>query len=67
MRVALIHDWLTGMRGWGEVSQDSFCELFSEGDLYTLIYPPENISPSITGMKIHASWLGLPCIDRYYR
>ena len=37
MKVALIHDWLTGMRG-GEKCLEVFCELFPNADLYTLIY-----------------------------
>jgi len=39
MRIALIHDWLTGMRG-GERCLEGFCELFPEADLYTLLYIP---------------------------
>ena len=29
MRIALVHDWLTGMRG-GEKVLEAFCELFPE-------------------------------------
>ena len=33
MRVALVHDWLTGMRG-GEKCLEVFCELFPDADLF---------------------------------
>lgn len=67
MRVALVHDWLTGMRG-GEKCLEIFCELFPEADLYTLIYLPEKIPPSIARMKIRTSWLNrMPLIARTYR
>ena len=67
MRVALVHDWLTGMRG-GEKCLEAFCELFPQADVYTLIYLPENVSPTIRSLKVHYSWLGrLPKIESYYR
>ena len=67
MRVAIVHDWLTGMRG-GERCLEVFCELFPEADLYTLIYLPDRVSPVIQGMKVHASWINnLPGVKRYYR
>jgi len=67
MRVALVHDWLTGMRG-GEKCLEVFCELFPEADLYTLIYLPEQVSTTIRGMKVHAAWLNrLPLVKGYYR
>ena len=46
MKVALVHDWLTGMRG-GERCLEAICELFPEADLYTLIYSPNQIAPTI--------------------
>jgi glycosyltransferase involved in cell wall biosynthesis len=67
MKVALVHDWLTGMRG-GEKCLEVFCELFPHADLYTLIYLPERISPTIRSMKVRASWVNqLPGVERYYR
>jgi glycosyltransferase involved in cell wall biosynthesis len=67
MRVAIVHDWLTGMRG-GEKCLEAFCELFRDADLYTLLYLPERVSPTIRSMKIHASWFNqLPGVSRYYR
>jgi hypothetical protein len=46
MKVALVHDWLTGMRG-GEKCLEVFCELFPDADLYTLVYDPAGVSPAI--------------------
>jgi glycosyltransferase involved in cell wall biosynthesis len=67
MRVALVHDWLTGMRG-GEKCLEVFCELFPDADLYTLVYLPDRVSPVIRSMKIHASWFNrLPRVEQYYR
>jgi glycosyltransferase involved in cell wall biosynthesis len=67
MKVALVHDWLVGMRG-GEKCLEVFCELFPKADLYTLIYAPEEMSPIIRRMKVHSSWLNrVPWIRRTYR
>lgn len=67
MKVALVHDWLTGMRG-GEKCLEVFCELFPHADLYTLIYFPDRASAVIRNMEVHASWMSrLPSIGRYYR
>src|SRR5919197_6424142 len=67
MRVALVHDWLTGMRG-GEKCLEVFCEIFPDADLYTLIYFPDRVSSTIRSMKIHASWVNwLPGAEKYYR
>ena len=46
MKVALVHDWLTGMRG-GEKCLEVFCELFPGADLYTLIYDREAVSNKV--------------------
>src|SRR5215470_18849048 len=67
MKVALVHDWLTGMRG-GEKCLEVFCELFPDADLYTLLYAPDRVSPIIRSMKVYASWFNrLPGASKYYR
>ncbi len=67
VRVALVHDWLTGMRG-GEKCLEVFCELFPDADLYTMIYVPERVSETIQNMNIHAAWINqLPGVKSYYR
>lgn len=67
MKIALVHDWLTGMRG-GEKCLEVFCELYPSADLYTLFYIPERVSPLIRAMNVHPSGLNrLPGVARYYR
>lgn len=67
MKVAIVHDWLTGRRG-GEKVLESLCRLFPDADLFTLFYLPEKVGPRIAAHRVTASWLnGLPGVDRYYR
>ena len=69
MKVALVHDWLTGMRG-GERVLEAACELFPEADLYTLFRLPGRVSPTIERMRIRTSFVqrlpGLAREHRYY-
>jgi glycosyltransferase involved in cell wall biosynthesis len=66
-KVALVHDWLTGMRG-GERCLEVFCELFPEADLFTLLYQRGALSPTIERMAIHPSFLQhIPRAPRIYR
>jgi glycosyltransferase involved in cell wall biosynthesis len=67
MRVAIIHDWLTGMRG-GERCLEVFCELFPQAHLYTLLHIPGSASAIIEKMPIKTSFVqNLPFSKRYYR
>ena len=67
MRVALVHDWLTGMRG-GERCLEVFCELFPDADLYTLLHVRGSVSPVIEGRRIITSFVQrLPDAERRYR
>jgi glycosyltransferase involved in cell wall biosynthesis len=67
MRVALVHDWITGMRG-GERVLDQLASLFPEADLYTLFYVPGTTTPRIDRLPVHPSLLSrLPGVQRYYR
>ncbi|HEV8725742.1 MAG TPA: glycosyltransferase [Candidatus Binatia bacterium] len=67
MKVALVHDWLTGMRG-GEKCLEVFCELFPDADLYTLVSNPDGISPTIKRMNVKTSWIDrLPGSQNYFR
>ena len=43
-RVAIVHDWMTGMRG-GEAILDVICELFPKADLFTLLQTDFRMSP----------------------
>lgn len=56
-RVAIVHDWLTGMRG-GEAILDVICELFPNADLFTLLQTDYKMSPNIlNGRAVHTSFL----------
>jgi len=67
VKIALVHDWLTGMRG-GEKALESLCELYPHADLFTLIHRRGSTSPPIERMRPRTSWLQhLPGIDHYYR
>ncbi len=56
MRVAIVHDWLTGMRG-GERCLEVLCELFPDATLFTLVHLPGRVSPAIERMRICTSFL----------
>ncbi|MEJ2048305.1 MAG: glycosyltransferase [Calditrichota bacterium] len=56
LRVAIVHDWLTGMRG-GEKVLEVFCQIFPEADIYTLIYNEGSVSSVIASHKIHTSFV----------
>ncbi len=67
MKTAIIHDWLTGMRG-GEKCLEVFCELFPDADIFTLIHERGTVSPVIEKMNIKTSFLQkIPGIKNHYR
>lgn len=67
MKVAILHDWLTGFRG-GERVLEAICELFPEAVIYTLIHKKESTSSIIEGHQIVTSWLNnIPGIHDNYR
>ena len=67
VKVALVHDWLTGMRG-GERCLEVFAELFPTADLYTLLHVPGSVSPAIENRRIVTSFIQrLPQAERRYR
>ncbi len=67
MKVALVHDWLTGMRG-GERCLEVFCDVFPDAHLYTLICKKNSLSPSLKSMHIRTSNLQVfPFVEKYYR
>jgi glycosyltransferase involved in cell wall biosynthesis len=66
-RVALVHDWLTGMRG-GEKVLEALCEIFPAAPLYTLVRVPGTVSERIEARPIHTSFVQhLPAPGRLYR
>jgi hypothetical protein len=56
MKVAIVHDWLTGMRG-GERCLEVFCELFPQAHLYTLLHVRGSVSKLIEKMVIKTSFI----------
>jgi glycosyltransferase involved in cell wall biosynthesis len=67
MRVALVHDWLTGMRG-GEKVLEALCELHPGADIFTLFHTRGAVSDTIERHRIHVSALqALPFARKYYR
>lgn len=67
LRVALVHDWLTGMRG-GEKVLEVLCEIFPKAPLYTLLHLPGSVSSVIEDRPIHTSFVQrLPGAETQYR
>ncbi len=65
--VALVHDWLTGMRG-GEKCLEPAARRWPDAPLFTLLHTPGAVSPVIENRPIRASILNrLPWWPRYYR
>lgn len=56
LRVALVHDWLNGMRG-GEKVLEAIADLFPEAPIYTLIAEPEKLSDGLRRHPIHTSFI----------
>ncbi len=67
MRVALVHDWLTGLRG-GEKVLEVFCELFPDATLFTLLHVACATSPRIESLPIRTAFTQkLPGVAQLYR
>jgi glycosyltransferase involved in cell wall biosynthesis len=67
LKVALVHDWLTGMRG-GEKVLEVFCGLFPSAPLFTLLHQRGSVSPVIENREIVTSSLQkVPQANRHYR
>lgn len=56
MKVALVHDWLTGMRG-GEKCLEVFCRMLPDAPIYTLFHIPGSVSEEIERHEIRTSSL----------
>ncbi|MGK5091517.1 glycosyltransferase [Deltaproteobacteria bacterium TL4] len=56
MRMALVHDYLTGKGGAERVFQ-YMCEEFSEADIYTLAYAEDQVYSYFKTRKINTTWL----------
>jgi len=56
MKVALVHDWLTGMRG-GEKCLEVFGEIFPDAPIYTLVHRRGSVSAAIERHPIRTSFI----------
>lgn len=67
MKTAIIHDWLTGMRG-GEMVLEQLCDLFPQAPIYTLFHLRNTVSEKIESHKIITSFLqNAPLVKTGYR
>jgi glycosyltransferase involved in cell wall biosynthesis len=67
VKVALVHDWLTGMRG-GERVLERLCGLFPDADIFTLLWTRGAVSPAIERHRIETAFIQhLPAAARMYR
>lgn len=67
LRVAIVHDWLTGMRG-GEKCLEVLCEIFPDAPIFTLLHTKGSTSPLIESRKIFTSFINkFPFVDKKYR
>jgi len=67
LRLAIVHDWLTGMRG-GERALEVVCERFPEAEIFTLAHVRGSVSPTIEQRRVHTSFVQrLPRVRHWYR
>lgn len=56
MKIALVCDWLTTMRG-GERCLEAVCEMYPNADIFTLVHFRGNVSSTIESHKIYTSYI----------
>jgi glycosyltransferase involved in cell wall biosynthesis len=67
VNIALVHDWLTGMRG-GERVLERVARFFPGADLFTLVWRRGAVSQELERHRIHTSFLDrMPAADTHYR
>ena len=67
MKVAIIHYWLTKMRG-GEKVLENICDIYPEADIYTHVYNPNKISERLKKHNIYTTFINsLPYSKKKYR
>lgn len=66
-RTALVHDWLTGMRG-GEKVLEAIASLYPDAPIFTLLHVPGSVSAALESHEIRTSFVQhLPGAARHYR
>jgi glycosyltransferase involved in cell wall biosynthesis len=67
LRVALVHDWLLGMRG-GERVLEELCRLFPRAAVYSFFHEAGAVSPAIESHPIRVSGINrIPFARRFHR
>lgn len=67
VRMALVHDWLTGMRG-GEKVLEAICAIYPDAEIFTLLHVRGSVSAAIERHRIRTSAIQrLPFASRLYR
>lgn len=67
MRVALVHYWLTKMRG-GERVLETFCDMFPQADIYTHVVDRANLSDTLNRHEIRTTFISkFPFATRHYQ
>lgn len=67
MKIALVHDWLNGMRG-GENVLEAFCDMYPDAVIYTLFCDRDMISDKIRRHRIVTSYIqNVPLRKSLYR
>lgn len=67
MKVAIVHYWLVAMRG-GEKVVEALCEMYPDADIYTHVYDPAAISPTINRHRVQTTFISrLPKAVRWYQ
>lgn len=67
MKVAIVHYWLVTMRG-GEKVVEAVCELFPQADIFTHVYDPSAVSPTIRQHKVTTTFIQkLPLAGKKYQ
>ena len=59
MKIAIVHDWLTGMRG-GERCLETFLRLYPAADVFTLLHVPDS-----TSSLIDSHVAGVSCLQTF--
>ncbi len=67
MKIALVHDWCTGMRG-GEKCLEVLTELYPDAPIYTLLHNKGTMSANIESKRFVTSFIDkLPAKEKQYR
>ncbi len=56
MKTALLHYWLTRMRG-GENVLAEFLRFYPDAEIFTHAFDPNGVDPVFSGTKVHETWI----------